>query len=312
MRVAQRIMVAGCVLVVACGDPDPPSCTSAFDCPGAEVCVNGECVNGAIDAGQDAGQDGGQDAGRDAGGAEDAGTDTGDQDACAPIAEVCGDDGVDEDCDGLVDEGCECAEGEEEPCRGMSTGACDPGIRRCVGGMWSECEGVVGPSDEICNRLDDDCDTAIDEDTTGCEEPENTDARCSDGVDNDFNGFTDCEDFGCTRTPGVTVCDEDTAPLCSDGLDNDGDGLPDCADPDCDAVRDCSEASDLRCADEIDNDGDGFVDCMDFDCSRNPAVSVCDSENTNALCSDGIDNDRNGFADCEDFNCQRPPVTVCE
>jgi hypothetical protein len=34
---------------------------------------------------------------------------------------------------------------------------------------------------------------------------ETGDALCSDMLDNDGDGFTDCEDFGCL-TPSVTVC----------------------------------------------------------------------------------------------------------
>ena len=37
---------------------------------------------------------------------------------------------------------------------------------------------------------------------------ENTDELCSDGVDNDGNEFTDCEDFGCSHSESVTVCGE--------------------------------------------------------------------------------------------------------
>ena len=73
-----------------------------------------------------------------------------------------------------------------------------------------------------------------------------TDAACSDGLDNDQNGFADCADFGCKLGMFVTVCDgssstvdpaldgpEDTATACSDGYDNDGDGYTDCGDFGC-------------------------------------------------------------------------------
>ena len=35
---------------------------------------------------------------------------------------------------------------------------------------------------------------------------ENTDELCSDGKDNDNNGYTDCDDFGCSKNDKVTVC----------------------------------------------------------------------------------------------------------
>ena len=80
-------------------------------------------------------------------------------------------------------------------------------------------------------------------------EPEDNDAACSDGIDNDNNGYTDCDDFSCTRNDAVTVCG--------------GGGTP--------------ELTDLSCSDGLDNDNDGFVDCADADCSWNPEITVCNN-----------------------------------
>ena len=66
------------------------------------------------------------------------------------------------------------------------------------------------------------------------------------------------------------------------------------------------------CKDGLDNDNDGYVDCRDFGCSKNPAVTFCGAEDTDARCSDGIDNDGDGYFDCDDFSCSKNPnVTVC-
>lgn len=35
---------------------------------------------------------------------------------------------------------------------------------------------------------------------------EDTDETCADGLDNDDDGFTDCEDFSCSKNASVTVC----------------------------------------------------------------------------------------------------------
>ena len=35
---------------------------------------------------------------------------------------------------------------------------------------------------------------------------ENTDAACMDGMDNDGDGYIDCDDYDCSMNPGVTVC----------------------------------------------------------------------------------------------------------
>lgn len=186
-------------------------------------------------------------------------------------------DGRDNDCDGMTDEDCDCLDGTRQSC-GTSVGRCERGFQECVGGSFGACQGGVTPTTEICNGFDDNCNGATDEDFVCDLPPEATDALCDDGIDNDDDGFTDCEDWSCTRSPDVTVCgSEDTVGACTDG---------------------------------VDNDGDGFIDCQDWDCSFNPLVLVCDELN-DFMCSDGLDNDDNGFTDCDDFTCQDPAITVC-
>ena len=61
---------------------------------------------------------------------------------------------------------------------------------------------------------------------------------------------------------------------CSDGLDNDGDGFVDMSDPDCSSPQDNTEdvwtPGNTQCSDGLDNDGDGFVDLDDVDCANDP------------------------------------------
>ena len=97
------------------------------------------------------------------------------------------------------------------------------------------------------------------------------DAECKDGKDNDTNTYIDCKDFGCSKSPIVTVCN--------------------------------AEANDVTCKDGKDNDGNGKTDCDDFSCSQNAFETVCKTEKTYAECSDGTDNDNTGHADCDDFSC---------
>ena len=40
-----------------------------------------------------------------------------------------------------------------------------------------------------------------------CEQPEDTLAACTDGVDNDGNGFIDCNDFSCSRSEDQEILD---------------------------------------------------------------------------------------------------------
>lgn len=78
--------------------------------------------------------------------------------------EVCN--GIDDDCDFAVDEGCPCPLAGSNIC-GSLRGECRGfGVQVCVGDVWSECDGARLPSLEICNGKDDDCDGQVDE---GCE-----------------------------------------------------------------------------------------------------------------------------------------------
>jgi hypothetical protein len=147
---------------------------------------------------------------------------------------------------------------------------------------------------------------------------------CSNGVDDDGDGFVDCDDYDCSTNGCVPFCLlEHDLSRCTDGLDNDMDGKTDCEDEQClfnlnvDACtcgsgsgRECG--TDAVCSDGGDDDGDGATDCNDSDCRRDPRVSVCGSENTNQACSDGIDNDSNGATDCNDTLCtSTASVTIC-
>jgi hypothetical protein len=84
--------------------------------------------------------------------------------------EVCGD-GLDNDCNGHVDEGCSCENGTSQACfRGppgrRGIGGCLDGTQVCHGfefPEWTECEGGVSSEAEICDGKDNDCNGCIDD-----------------------------------------------------------------------------------------------------------------------------------------------------
>lgn len=167
-------------------------------------------------------------------------------------------------------------------------------------------------------------------DTTGGG-TENTNATCSDGIDNDGDTNLDCNDFDCSRNPAVTVCPaENSNTACSDGIDNDRDEFIDCEDRDCEDRAVCGESTNEACSDGVDNDDDSETDCDDPGCQEEGIV-VCETTDgttftavsplpdpadytdlADAACTDENDNDMNNFQDCRDFGCSlNPDVTAC-
>ena len=138
--------------------------------------------------------------------------------------------GIDDDCDGLVDAldpnavNCPvvCIDADSD---GYATngGICGP--KDC-----SDSDPAVNPAaTEICaNGIDDDCDGLVDSFDTDCGAclPTMQHERgkmCSDGIDNDCDGLTDSQDPDCAGNSGIKE-------ICDDGIDNNGNGKVDCAD----------------------------------------------------------------------------------
>lgn len=96
--------------------------------------------------------------------------------------------------------------------------------------------------------------------------PEDNEAACSDGFDNDSDQWVDCDDFDCNETEACNQPESN----CSDGQDNNGNTFVDCQDFTCDLDPACAE----DCSNGLDDDGDTRADCADNGCAADPA---CDA-----------------------------------
>ena len=91
--------------------------------------------------------------------------------------------GLDDDCDGTVDEGCPCSAGQTQPCFSgppnfRNIGKCTDGVQTCKVtmrgtrsvGVWGDCVGGISPSLDVCDHADNNCNGCTD-DKLCCEPP---------------------------------------------------------------------------------------------------------------------------------------------
>ncbi len=200
-------------------------------------------------------------------------------------------DGVDQDCDGIIDEG---TEGYDDDLDGYTEleGDCNDGDPSVY----------PGATEDYSNGIDDDCDGGVD----------------SSFADFDGDGYAveggDCDDTNPNANPGATevldAVDNDCDGITDEGTadyDDDGDGYTesagDCDDADASIYPGATELADWTdndCDGQLDegtsyadDDHDGYTevggDCDDGDATVNPSVLE--------TIGDGIDNDCDGITE---------------
>ncbi|HII72357.1 TPA: hypothetical protein HA265_06400 [Candidatus Woesearchaeota archaeon] len=187
-------------------------------------------------------------------------------------AETCN--GIDDDCDGIIDEQL------ERQCGTTDIGECEFGTETCMQGVWQGCN-AIKPKQEICDTLDNDCDGSVDEDCpVQTEEP----PAEQENVEPEPSIIPEPEQVEpvAEQVPAQQVPEpvQDSEPL----------PVP---------VRQC-----------IDQDGDGFgIDCpRGFDCNdNNPAVNPAATE----LCNNIDDNCNNIIDEYVTRQCGATDVGIC-
>ena len=212
------------------------------------------------------------------------------------LFEIC-DNGIDEDCDGEIDElmnldgspACWCKPGETKIC-GSNVGICREGIMICSIAQsgfpeWSVCKDAINPGTERCNRLDDNCDgivdnvgggTSIESSGCGCYGMGKPSPETCNDIDDNCDGQTDeglpCCTDGETRECGLSVgaCRPGTQTCsggswqgseCVDGIGPSAEICYNSLDDDCDSETDEGCDPEYTCRNGIKDLNEDGVDC---------------------------------------------------
>lgn len=158
-------------------------------------------------------------------------------------------DGIDNNCNGEIDESCSCVEGSNQSC-GINVGLCKPGLQACAEGKWGECVGMKDKLPEVCN----------------------------DGSDNDCDGLTDSADDSCSASASLS-------PTCYDAIQNQGEDsidcggtCPECTDVTCNDRQKNGDEEGMDCGGSkcpLCNGEKQKVECGDGDCNGDEDSGTC-------------------------------------
>ena len=221
-----------------------------------------------------------------------------------PPEELCN--GVDDDCDGAVD--------EEQPVSSCGLGPCAHTEPTCLDGQPSVCDPFQGATPEVCDGVDNDCNGLADDDDLG------GGGQCSvDGLLGEcVKGVLECQAGGleCAQTqwPDVEICDgkdnncngqnddglgetECGLGVCAHTVQNCAGGLPQVCDP--------LQGASAEVCDGLDNDCNGAVD------DGNPGGGgQCSVAGLQGECAKGVLECQGGQLACPQINW--PAQEVCD
>lgn len=227
-----------------------------------------------------------------------------------PQAEICDEDGVDEDCNGQSNEGgegCECVPGQTEACwegapeaSRVAPSICRDGTKACLpSGKWGPCEDQITPQVEVCDEdgVDEDCNGQSNEGGEGCECVPGQTQECWEGPPSarfvapaicrkgtqtcqGSGKWGTCQDQVLPQVESPDVCTPNVDEDCDGdvlgpaGRDRDGDGWSVCQGDCCDSTTLCTHP-------KLVNPGayDVAGNDLDDDCDgvKDNAPATCDS-----------------------------------